>query len=163
MATGMNWYHCSTSESELVNTADPHPFTVYKVNFSIFPHLMLTHHHLLFTDQTLRDKGLRNFPRVFTLSTGSTSPTDIKSQTVFLETPRLTPPLTGSTPRAPKWMHLPRAPSLPCSPVLTLWELTHPDVYPAPCPSALPSPAASSCLSASEHTSAWPLFCALEF
>lgn len=42
MATGMDWYHCSTSESELVITADQHPFMVYKVNFSIFPHLMLT-------------------------------------------------------------------------------------------------------------------------
>ena len=48
-----------------------------------------TYHYLLFTDQTLRDKGLRNFPRVFMLSTGSTSFTDIKSYAVFMETPPL--------------------------------------------------------------------------
>ena len=105
-----------------------------------------TYHYLLFTDQTLRNKGLRNFPSVFMLSTGSTSFTDIKSHAVFLETPPL---ITTSD-----WLHPQSLASISGLLTSLLPFLDAGGAHPSrhlsrPLPASFPSPAAS-CLSPSK-------------
>ena len=148
------------------------PFQFTKSMFLLFPFNAdnTTYRYLPFTDQKLRDKSLRNFPKVFKLSTGSASSSDIKSHAVFTRKHHLSPPpIIDLTPRAipgtkpwSKRVCL-RVSSLLCPPFLTLWVLNHPEVYPVPTHPYAPLLQPLCVCLHQNSISTWHLFCAFEF